>query len=155
MADDDVEANEAKSRGISPARRHKVALIKQAAGKSDAAVHSYLNLIDGYGRTLAKFGPDPKYANGVAPLELGYLLKLSTELLHARDRVDRLHTGLRCEREVSGALTELAAAFTQWHRAMSSTDNATVARAQASMKRHFDAADRLGKAATANLKRAV
>jgi hypothetical protein len=119
-----------------------------ALGKSDRDVHVHLTAIDGYARTLMKFGPDPKYDAGVSPVELQYFAELRAELLRARDRLDALHTGLRVERELSAALTESAAAVDEWHRGP-----ATIDRAQAAMQRHFVIADRHAKAGLADLTR--
>jgi hypothetical protein len=147
------DAQAAKSRGLTPAQRRKIKQIEAALGKSDTNVVSYVDLIGGYERSLLRFGPDPKYDNGVSPVELRTYLSLRDELLSARDRLDALHTGLRAERELSSALTEAAAAVTQWRRGMATSDPLTIDRAKAAATRHFAAGDRLGKAGLANLKR--
>jgi hypothetical protein len=146
------DAQAARTRAPTPARRRKIRLIKEALGKSDRNVHTYLDVIESDALSLIKFGPDPKFPGGVAPIELSYFDKLRAELVRARDRLDALHTGLQAERELSRALTELALAVNEWHRGMATTDAATIDRAQAAMQRHFTTANRYAKAGLAGIK---
>jgi hypothetical protein len=146
------DARAAKTRAPSAERRRKIGLIEDALGKSDRHVHTYLLAIQGDARSLRKFGPDPAFKVGVAPVELRYFVKLRDELLSARDRLAALHTGLQAERELSRALTESAAAVNQWHRGMSTNDSATINHAQTSMEHHFATAERHAKAGLAALK---
>jgi hypothetical protein len=148
------DARAARSRGPSPARRHKANEIKAELAKSDGELHGLFSVLNGFDQSAIKFGPDPKYAGGVSPTWTQTLGKLSRELLVARDRLGALHTGLRAELELRQSLTEAAAALTSWEHALSSQDAQVSARAETAMKHHFTAAERYGKAGLADLKRA-
>jgi hypothetical protein len=116
-------------------------------------MHVYLNAIDGYARSLIRFGADTRYAAGVSPVELRYFIKLRDEFLRVRDRLDALHTGLRAERELSQSLTAAAAAANEWHRGMATTDGATIDRARTRVQHHFRRAGQLGAAGLADLEK--
>jgi hypothetical protein len=147
------DARATKARPLSPEQRHKIRLITDALGKSDHDVSTYLKQILANQNAAVKF-PDPQLGPGrLSPTSLDFFTKLSAELLRARDRLDALQTGLRAERELSGALTQSAAAVAAWHRGMGSDDGLTIDRAQAAAHRLFVGADKLAKAGVADLKR--
>jgi hypothetical protein len=80
------------------------------------------------------------------------VLGLQTETLKARDRLNRLQTGMRAEHNLAAALAELASAFGAWHRGLTATDEDVVTAAIAAMRRHHRNAARLGKSGLADLK---
>ena len=131
---------------LSPEQFRKVNQITAALGKSQALT-DHLISINTFERSASKSTSgyvDPEWPQRVAGLR--------NEALRARGRLDRLNTGLRAQRALHDALTELAAAFGAWHRGLSSNQTAVVDDALASMKRHYANADRLGKAGLADLK---
>lgn len=133
--------------GLTPEQTRKVKAIEAALGRSDRVLKDHLISINTFGRSARKAG------TGRVAAEWPRRIKgLQTETLAARDRLDRLDTGLRAQRILSSALAELASAFGAWQRGLSSSDIEVVEKALASMQSHCTKADRLGKSGLAELK---
>lgn len=136
-----------KPRGLTPAQRRKVKAINDAVASVDRAVRDHLASIDTFDRTARKVN-----SGRVFPEWPQRLLGLQTETLKARDRLNRLQTGMRAEHNLAAALAELASAFGAWHRGLTATDEDVVTAAIAAMRRHHRNAARLGKSGLADLK---
>src|SRR3977135_2663454 len=100
---------------LSPEQLRKVNQIKAALGKSNNPLKDHFISLDTFERSALQaksgrvFAEWPKRIAG-----------LQAETLRARGRLDQLDTGLRAQRRLHDALTELAAAFGAWHRGLSS-----------------------------------
>jgi hypothetical protein len=136
-----------KPRGLTPTQRRKVKAIENAIASVDRVVGDHLASIDTFDRTARKVN-----SGRVFPEWPQRILKLQAETLRARDRLQRLDTGLRAERVLAAALAELASAFASWHRGLVATDEDVVTAAIASMQRHHRNAGRLGRSGLADLK---
>ena len=132
---------------LSPEQFRKVNQIKTALGKSDRRLKDDFISID----TFERSAKEAKSGRVMAEWPQ-HIAGLQAETLRARGRLDKLDTGLRAQRRLHDALTELAAAFGAWHRGLSSNQIDEVDVALAKMKRHYANADRLGKAGLADLK---
>ena len=132
---------------LTPDQLKKIKAINAAVASVDRAVKDHLYSLDTFERSAKKartgriFAEWPRRIAG-----------LETETLRARDRLDKLHTGLRAQSTLRAALTELASAFGAWHRGLIATDEKTVTQAIASMQRHYVNAGRLSKSGLADLK---
>ena len=132
---------------LSPDQFRKVNQIKAVLGKSNGTLKDHFISLDTFERSAQKaksgrvFAEWPKRVAG-----------LQAETLRVRGQLDKLDTGLRAQRRLHDALTELAAAFGAWHRGISSNRVGEVDDALDAMKRHYDNADRLAKAGLADLK---
>jgi hypothetical protein len=132
---------------LTPDQLAKIKAINAAVASVDRAVGDHLFSIDTFERSAKKAGTgrvSPEWPRRIAGLE--------AETLRARDRLDKLHTGLRAQSVLRAALTELASAFGAWHRGLVATDERAVTQAIASMQRHYANAGRLGKSGLADLK---
>jgi hypothetical protein len=133
--------------GLTPEQTRKVRAIEATLGRSDRILKDHLISIDTFGKSAGKAKTGRVTAEW--PRRIA---GLQTETLAARARLDRLDTGLRAQRVLRSALTELASAFGAWHRGLSSTDVDVIDHARASMQRHFTNAGRLGRSGLADLK---
>lgn len=146
----DRGARRAAAPDLTPVQQRKVNEIKAALGKSDRAVYDHLFSIQTFERSAMKARTGritaewPRRIAGVR-----------NEVQAAHDRLGRLHTGLRAETRLRGALTELAAAFEAWHYGLTSTNVREIDGAIVRMKGHFAKAETLSKAGTADLKRGL
>jgi hypothetical protein len=132
---------------LTPDQKRKIRAIEQAIGSRDRRIRDHLVSIDTFDRSARKA------RNGrVWPEWPRRIDGLRVETLSARDRLDRLDTGLRAQGTLRSALTELASAFDAWHRGLTSSDIAAVEQAMRSMQRHYLNAGRLGKTGLAELK---
>ena len=132
---------------MTPEQAQKVKAIKAAVGAHDRVVMDHLASIDTFERSARKAGSGrvwPEWPQRIAGLQ--------AETLKARDRLNHLHTGLRAQRTLAAALSELASAYGAWHRGLTATKVSVVDEAVASMQRHFHNAARLGKSGLADLK---
>lgn len=133
--------------GLTPSQLQKVKAINAAVASVDRAVKDHLYSLDTFERSARK-----AHTGRVTPEWPRRIAGLETETLRARDRLDKLHTGLRAQGTLRAALTELASAFNAWHRGLVATDEQAVTKAIASMQRHYANAGRLGKRGLADLK---
>ena len=136
-----------KPRGLTPAQRRKVKAINDAVASVDRAVRDHVASIETFERTARKVN-----SGRVFPEWPQRILGLQTETLQARDRLNRLQTGMRAQHNLAAALAELASAFGAWHRGLVATDEDAVTAAMASMQRHYRNAGRLGRSGLADLK---
>ena len=133
--------------GLTPEQTRKVKAIEAALGRSDRVLKDHFTSINTFEKSAIKaksgrvMGEWPRRIKG-----------LQAETLAARDRLDRLNTGLRSQRVLRSALTELASAFDAWHHALSSSDETVIEKARVSMNRHYTNAGRLGRSGLADLK---
>jgi hypothetical protein len=133
--------------GLTPDQVNKIKAINTAVASVDRAFKDHLASIDTFERSARKARTGritAEWPRRIAGLE--------AETLRARDRLDKLHTGLRAQSLLRAALTELASAFAAWHRGLVATDERAVTQAIASMQRHYANAGRLGKRGLADLK---
>jgi len=133
--------------GLTPDQQRKVRAIENAVAASDRAVKDHLISLDTFERSAIKAKTGRVTAEW--PRRIA---GLHNEALRARDRLDRLDTGLRAQSRLRASLTELASAFDAWHSGLSSTDTDVVEHAMARMQRHYTNAGRLGKSGLADLK---
>ena len=131
---------------LSPEQFRKVNQITAALGKSQKLTDDLISI-----NTFERSAMESKSGRVMAEWPQR-IAGLQAETLRARGRLDKLDTGLRAQRRLHDALTELAAGFGAWHRGLTSNKIAAVDDAMASMKRHYANADRLGKAGVADLK---
>jgi hypothetical protein len=111
------------------------------------AIYDHLSSIETFERSARKSN-----TGRISAEWLKRIAGLETETLRARDKLDQLKTGLRAQRRLHDALTEMAAGFGAWHRGLASSQLDVIDEALASMQRHFAKADRLGAAGVADLK---
>lgn len=133
--------------GLTPEQVRKIRAINTALGTRDRTIKNHLTSVDVFARSALKAGSGRVFAEW--PRRIA---GLQAETLAARARLDRLDTGLRAQRTIRAALTELASAFGAWQRGLSSNDIEVVEKALASMQRHYVNAGRLGKSGFADLK---
>jgi hypothetical protein len=144
---------------LSPEQERKVKEIKLALGaaapgtslanapKVNRAIYDHIVSIETFERSALKSN-----TGRISPEWLKRIAGLQTEMLGARAKLDQLNTGLRAQRRLHDALTEMAAAFGAWHRGLGSSDLNVIDEALASMQRHFANADRLGAAGLEDLR---
>jgi hypothetical protein len=148
----DKAARRAATTDLTPAQFRKVNAIKAALGKSDRRVYDHLYSIETFersalaGKTRLGFF-DPEWLTRIAGVR--------NELQRAHDRLGQLHTGLRAEKRLRAALTELAGAYEAWHYGLTSSNIREIDGAIARMKLHYARAGTLGKAGVADLERGV
>lgn len=133
--------------GLTPEQKRKVKAIEAALGRSDRVMRDHLFSIETFRKSAQK-----AQSGRVFPEWPRRIKGLQSETLAARNRLDRLNTGLRAQRVLRVSLTELAFAFGAWHRGLSSTDVDAIEHARVSMQRHYARAGRLGKSGLADLK---
>jgi hypothetical protein len=141
-------AKKRRRRRLSPAKRAKIKQINKALGKSDNVLTDRFISIDTFQRGAVK-----AQSGRVSGSWLDTIDDLRKEALRARDRLERLNTGLRAERRLREALTETAAGVKAWHDAMRTSDLAALERAQARMERHFANANHSGRLGHHDLQR--
>lgn len=127
------------SRHLTSGQRRKIREIRQALAASDRAVHDHasgLDVFEGSARA--------KQSGYVGPPWTDTLAKLRTELLHARDRLDKLHTGLRAQDLLRTSLIQGAAAIAAWQFALESSDVNEIVAARRRMRDHFLKAEQAG-----------
>jgi len=128
-----------RSAALPPEKQRLVREIKATLAKSNNPLMDEFISIDTFERSAKKYRRFDKEL----PVRVA---RLRAELLRARDRLDKLDTGLRAERRLSAALTESAAGVAAWHAGLRSRNLREIDAALRSMDRHFAKARSLGKA---------
>ena len=133
-----------RGRPLSPERRHKVAQIREALGKSDRVLHEYMSQLDRLEQSERSNSTRDVSAQRIRTLE-----HIHDELSRGLRRLGALETGLRAQQELRKALIASAAGYAAWSFALQSRNPTEIAAAQARMKRHFDTgADHAGHGAS-------
>ena len=136
------------SRSLSAEKRHKVALIKEALGKSDHRLHTYMVRLDQLDRSAKHDATQDLSGQRIRILD-----NIHDELLRALQRLGALNTGLRAQEDLRKALIDSAAGYAAWSFALGSRNLTEIANAQARLQRHFDAAADHGERGTSRLER--
>ena len=132
---------------LSADRQRKVDEIKAALGKSDQVVHDLFTSLDALEASALKAS-----TGQVSVAWLNTLEGLRNELLHARDRLDKLNTGLRAQGLLRQSLIQGAAGVAAWRFALGSSDINEIRAATARMQHHFANADHTGRQGAISLK---
>ncbi len=136
-------------RSLPPEKERKVREIKAALEESDGFLRAQFVSLASFERYAMKHVVRRLDYLGSA---INTLAKIHAELLRARDRLERLHTGLRAESLLRSALTETAAAVDAWRRGLDSTEIREVDASIVVMQRHFKKAGVLGRAGARDLR---
>ena len=138
------------NRSLSAEKRHKIALIREALGKSDGHLHSYMVRLDQLDRSAKQ-----DVTRDVSSQQVRILDNIHDELLRSLQRLGALNTGLHAQEDLRKALIDTAAGYAAWSFAMSSRNLSEIASSQARMHRHFDAAADYGERGTSRLERGI
>jgi hypothetical protein len=132
---------------LTPEQKRKVNAIRVALGSSDRAIKDHFISVKTFERSALK-----SRTGRITPEWPRRIGGMRAETLAVRGRLDRLNTGLRAQRTLRAALTELASGFAAWQRGLAAGDRNVVESARASAQRHFANAERLGRSGLADLK---
>jgi hypothetical protein len=136
------------NRSLSAEKRHQIALIREALGKSDGHLHRYMLGLDQLDRSAKQ---DP--TRDVSSQQVRILDNIHDELLRALQRLGALNTGLRAQEDLRKALIDAAAGYAAWSFALGSRNLTEITNARARVQRHFDAAADYGERGTSRLER--
>ncbi len=136
------------NRSLSAAKRQKIALIKEALGKSDHHLHIYMVRLDELDRSARQHPTQDLSSQRVRVLD-----NIHEELLRALYRLGALNTGLHAQEDLRKALIDSAAGYAAWSFALSSRNLNEIANARVRLQRHFDAAADYGERGASRLER--
>jgi hypothetical protein len=142
-----TDATAAAGRHVTAAQRKKMAQIKTALDKSDRAVATNFARFD-QSVAAAKSAGKPVGSRQARELDGVY-----RELLKARDRLDKLQTGLQAQSLYRHSLVLTAEGVDQWRKALRSTNPDVIAQCDTRMGNAFAAAQDAGQQAAHALER--
>jgi hypothetical protein len=137
-------------RSVSLEKRHRIAQIKEALGKSDRHLHVYMVRLDQLNRSAKQDATRDLSAQRIQILD-----NIHDELLRALQRLGALTTGLGAQEDLRKALIDAAAGYAAWSFALSERNPSEITNARARVQRHFDAAADHGERGTSRLERGI
>src|SRR4249919_242871 len=117
--------------GLTPEQKRKTNAVRAVLGSSDRAIKDHFISVRTFERSALK-----ARTGRITPEWPRRIGGMKAETLAVRGRLDRLDTGLRAQRTLRAALTELASAFDVWQRGLASSDSEVIEKAKASAQRH-------------------